>query len=464
MKKLITLPIRKIDSGQSLVETALFLPILLILLAGVVEISSLLLTQNRISNAARTASGFAAANFIEDAAWQGSDWSEAMGIVAINSVTETMDVSPENWDIWTIKATTNADGTGFVEWRSPANPGFGNGEVVSPAEWAVISPTLQADVLAELQGTSLGAADLQLVATVAYYKNKALLGLPVVGVLERSRGLSVMRIDNPAPYAGCDLFPIAVNDNSYSLYPSDYDPNVHGYPFTNPSTPNPGDNQELFPFEPGGNYGGSYYWRGMSDGAGHPTYTMQDYTDDPFSRNQWGIQLANARPGYIYKVKDDNSGAGNFGWLTWSGSQSAGNLADSLQYPGNVADDYDFPPWSDDGTIDLFDLVHGSTGTINSNGVDAHLQEHVQTEGRTLRLIVFTPDSPNPPYNNGDAGSPAGGLGDYDGEGTGGTGSNFTYEVFGYVVVRMLAYHGSQGHGGNWLLVEFVRWDESCGQ
>ena len=45
--------------GQSLVEVALFFPIFIILLAGLVEVSQLLITQNRVSSAARAGARFA---------------------------------------------------------------------------------------------------------------------------------------------------------------------------------------------------------------------------------------------------------------------------------------------------------------------------------------------------------------------------------------------------------------------
>ena len=43
------------EKGQSLVEVALFLPIFIIVLAGLIEVSQLVITQNRVSQAARTA-------------------------------------------------------------------------------------------------------------------------------------------------------------------------------------------------------------------------------------------------------------------------------------------------------------------------------------------------------------------------------------------------------------------------
>ena len=73
-------------TGQSLVEVALFLPILIILLAGIVELSQLVITQNRVSNAARAATRFGA-NGGED---------EGIVIVALDTVTQTLDINPAN--------------------------------------------------------------------------------------------------------------------------------------------------------------------------------------------------------------------------------------------------------------------------------------------------------------------------------------------------------------------------------
>ena len=41
------------EKGQSLVEVALFLPIFLVIIAGLVEVSNILVTQNSVHNAAR---------------------------------------------------------------------------------------------------------------------------------------------------------------------------------------------------------------------------------------------------------------------------------------------------------------------------------------------------------------------------------------------------------------------------
>ena len=50
----------KARRGQSLVEVALFFPIFIVLLAGVAEVANILVTQNRVTSAARAATRFGA--------------------------------------------------------------------------------------------------------------------------------------------------------------------------------------------------------------------------------------------------------------------------------------------------------------------------------------------------------------------------------------------------------------------
>ena len=105
----------KKPQGQSLVETALFLPILIVMLLGIVEVSSLLITQNRIATAARISAGYGATNYNQN------DWTSTannMGIVALNAVTTTMDLSPDLWDIWSIYGRLNSEGTGFAAFSA----------------------------------------------------------------------------------------------------------------------------------------------------------------------------------------------------------------------------------------------------------------------------------------------------------------------------------------------------------
>src|SRR5690606_6336155 len=88
-------PIKEHGSfGQSLVETALFLPLIILLLAGVLELSNLLLTQNRVSAAALSGTRFVAANFGDEqwATWDTSA-AEVANVVLIREI-EQQDMEP----------------------------------------------------------------------------------------------------------------------------------------------------------------------------------------------------------------------------------------------------------------------------------------------------------------------------------------------------------------------------------
>ena len=87
--------------GQSLVEVAITAPILLVILFGLIEVAQLAVTQNRINTAARNSARFAA-NGGEDA---------GIRLVALNTVTETLDLNSGVWDIWSIRASVDETGS-----------------------------------------------------------------------------------------------------------------------------------------------------------------------------------------------------------------------------------------------------------------------------------------------------------------------------------------------------------------
>jgi hypothetical protein len=426
--------------GQSLVETALFLPILLLLIAGAVEVSNLLVTQNRVTTAARVATGYAAANFTGDD-WGTADWPGAMVGVAFNNVTDTLDLSPQLWDIWTIKATLNPAGDAFTQWTA-IHAHVGN--VVSDATWNSFESQIQNDVLDALNPDEEG---LQIVATVAFHHRHSLLGLDYfdLGPLTRVRGISVMRVDTRPLYEVCGAFPIAVSADNRSVYPTGYFGGdiPQGY--------------EEWPFDPSapGNYNNpQYHWFGKSDTppADYPVYTTVGPTGE-FPQNNPGVLLPEATRGDLFVTKQSSESAGGgFGWLRWNIDPSGGNattLGANLIYPGNSGTYYN-PPYSDDG-LNQGDILGIATGSMNPSLVRAHMREHVDTVGRTLRLIVFTPATPT--YNNGDL------FGDSQGTILTG-GSNDQYELYGFVVVRMLGWYLPGNN--DWLVFEFIRFDEGC--
>ena len=409
--------------GQSLVEVALFFPIFIILLAGLVEVSQLLVTQNRVSSAARAGTRFA------------SNGGENVGVVnvVLNTVTQTMELDESLWDIWVIRGSVDENGTAIADWEFSHEYGISN----TVGSTSVNQANIQSQILTELQldenkvqDVSL-AQDLQFVATYAIHDVESILGLDALpqfdGFMSRD-SLSVMRITAAGNEVtnGCDAFPIAIHKGIRSVSPPgtgtafDY-PNDFTYPSSNP-----------------------------------PTYAE-------FFNNVPDQDLPIAQPGYIYKIYN-GSGSGNFGWLTWNQaiSSNANTLTDSLEWPGNSTDyndyniggntgningwnapDPDYIPLGyiepgdvTDQTLHEGDYVAGDNGISNSSGLRDALNEHIEL-GRTLRLIVWDTATAS--------------------------GNNAVYHIDaqqGFAVFRLIGYNLSH----EWILAEFVRWDDSCGQ
>ncbi len=422
--------------GQSLVEVALFFPIFIILLAGLVEVSQLLITQNRVSSAARASTRFGANG--------GQD--EGMVNVALNNVTQTLQTDQGVWDLWSIRATVDDTGTGFDTqrggaWQFTHVYGISN-TVRAPS----INPTaIQQRVINELQrdefdtqatddnGVSI-AAGLQIVGTYAIHDVDSILGLDAMSQLagfSSLEALSIMRItaNGRAVTNGCDAFPIAVHEGARSVT----EPGTGSNPY-----PNAGDFD--YPNNP-------------------PVY-------ESFTSHEDDVALRDAQEGDVFKVQN-GFGNGNFGWLAWNinVSDSANALENSLGWPGNSTNynectggpggcppgqgipgsnyDRNVPGYIEPGdptdeSLHIDDWVQGSTGSINSAGVRASIQDHV-TLDRDLRLIVW----------------------DTHDDGTGGNGR---YHISGFAIFRLIGYSLDQSGGGSWILAEFKRWDVSCGQ
>lgn len=412
-------------AGQSLVETAIFLPVIIILLLGVVEVSNLLVTQNRVSAASRAATGFAATNFTGDE-WEDTDaWSGAMVRVARNNVTETLDLDEKRWDIWTIKATVNGTGDGFDEWT--AIHAFGDSSVMTDAEWDSVD--VQGDVLAALNESSAASAeDLQIAATVAYHDRHSVLGLDAFnfGELTRVRGLNVMRVEPEPPYQSCALFPISIYFQNISLYPQNYSGTMKA--------------------------GGEKY---NSNGWYYPS-NPGAYNDNPYDHSgfPWangGHPLQHALAGDIFEARQQNSPStlGAFGWLTWDGSTAAVDLKASLTYPGNLSVvmpppdgqvNYYNPhdPYANSSDPNLKDLVpnvgdwvQGATGNMASM---RNLMEGYVNSERTMQIVVF--------------------------DDVEGSGSHYNYHIAGFAIVKLVAYQDS-GNDKR-ILVEFVDWGTEC--
>lgn len=398
----------KKQKGQSLVEVALFLPILVILVAGVVEISQLVITQNRVSNAARVAARFGA-NGGED---------EGMSIVALNSVTQTLEMDPARWDIWAVRGEIDENQL-FSDFSFEHIYGISNTVYFSSVNESSLQTEILADLQTDNQAQGTSAAGLRFVGTYITHDVDSIIGLdafPALAEYSSVRALNVMRVTgiDLDVTSGCDAFPIAVQKDIRSVNP----PGTGANPF-----PDPGDFSSFSP-EP------------------LPEY---DHLTPPHVPD---IPLEQAKEGYIFKIQN-GSGPGDFGWLVWNEviDASQGTLEDSLTPPGDSKDyrigpggkfkGYQEPGDPTDRSMNIGDKVLVNTGSVNSNGIRNILIEHVEL-GRHLRVIIWDTAQ--------------------------GSGSNTVYQIYGFAVFKLIGFNITQSTGPSWILAEFIKWDNSCGQ
>lgn len=382
------------QNGQSLVEVALFLPILVILLAGIVELSQLVITQNRVSNAARTATRFGA-NGGED---------EGIVTVALNTITQTLEVDEASWDIWTIhgQVNNNGDGINDTDYTFDHVYGISNTQLFS----TVVAANIKDSIWTELQkNEAAGTAsaddlrDLRFVGTYILHDVESILGLdafPALANFSSVRALTVMRVTglNLEPTKGCNAFPIGVDEVNFRSVSA-----------------------------PGGT--GAYVFPAATDF----TYPDPAPNYNFFVNHQDDRPLRSAQEGYLFKLDP----ASTLRWLAWKSSNiTVAALRHSLSWPGDSTDNptygYSEPGDPTDTSLNIGDYVAVNTSAATTSVSDI-LEEHVDRE-RTLRVVL------------------------YDNE-TGGT-----VRISGFAVFRIVGFNTSQG----WLLAEFIRLDESCGQ
>jgi hypothetical protein len=416
------------EFGQSLVEVALILPVLLVILAGTVEVSNILITKNRVETAARAAARHAS---------NGGDDSQ---IVVLNSVTQTLDLSEGLWDIWTIHAATNSAGTGFISgsdgWLVEHVYGLGQttrytdiNELLSEA---CLENCVSTRLLEELQTDAQAnentgiAQDLEVVGVFVIHDIDSILGLnalPAYQGLSSVEGFGVMRSASQSVVdtsQGCAVtFPFGVSNGIRSVDQAFYNSLIPemAYPATPPS----------------------YY---------------------SFSYHTPNQRLGEATDGDIFRYSFENLDAA---WLRWNQylDPTSSNLAKSLAWPGNSflyancstlpssarctgsGGPYGYPVWgfmevgdTDDRDIHKGDRVAANVGAKLS-GVTAQLQDHINNN-RALRLPIFAENFPLQYLSDGTP----------------------YYQVQDFGVFRIRGYSTSN----NWILLEFVRMDSSCGQ
>ncbi len=412
---------KKSSRGQSLVEVALIMPILLMILASMVEVSNILITKNRVETAARAAARHA------------SNGGDDTYIVVLNSVTQTLDLSEGLWDIWTIEAHTNDSGDGFANGDWVVNHIYGISQTNSFTQVSsriaedCVSDCISTILIGQLQKDEQGnqnniiAADLDIVGVFIIHDIQSILGLNAVPAYQgfsSVEGLGVMRtaaLSVVDTTEGCTVvFPFGVSNGSRSVEQAEYD--SFKTQMTYPATP--------------------------------PSYFS-------FSYHNPGVPIAQATDGDIHRFSFEYAEAA---WLRWNQKleQTNGNLAASLAWPGNSFEYGDCRTqgctlinpalpgfWGfaeagdmDDRALHINDRVTANLGGSIS-GVTAQLNNHINNN-RAIRLpmsdsfaLGYPPLSDGTPY----------------------------YTVREFAVFRIRGYSTSN----NWILLEFVRKDTSCG-
>lgn len=133
----------------------------------------------------------------------------------------------------------------------------------------------------------------------------------------------------------------------------------------------------------------------------------------------------------------NGSGEGNFGWLRWPSATSAGNedyLVQEIYNPNLSATDFEDAKEAGDTLINAGDWVWGNTGLSNSNDARDAMEWLMRKEPPEIRIPVWR---------------------EADGTGIGGS-----YLVVGFAIVRITDYHLP---GQNRISAQFLGWDnESC--
>lgn len=413
---------KKRTKGQALVETALFLPIFLVILAGVVEVSQFVITANRVTSAARASARFA------------SNGGEDAGIVSVfkNSITNTMNSDEMLWDVFSIRGTIDGNGTGFTDWEFNHIYGISQTQTITPLN-QLNEADIQARILEDLQFDENGTrivnipselAELRIVGTYIIHDMESILNLdatPALSSIYSVNQLNVMRISgiNIVSSDGCAAFPLALGLGARSVTP-------------------PGTGSEPFP-----------------DTFNYPL-VAPNYNQ--FVRHQPSIGLDdNTSEGTVFKYSL-GTGTSNFSYLVWNQiiNPVDATLSNSLRWPG---DSLDFTNHGDAGASTHPEYGYVVRGFAEPGSVidtELHIDDRVATTpsqlsnditfgvvndslnetialGRDLRLIAF--DSLE--------------------------GSNIIIKRFGVFKVRG---YGNAGTTDEWILVEFIRWDDTCGQ
>ena len=418
--------------GQSLVEVAVFLPVALIIIAGLVELSLYLVTQNKVNTAAREAARFGA-NGGENA---------GMVSVALSTVTQTLQLEIDRWDMWTVRGKVRArclngaGGTVTLDFGDnnqdfDVEHSYGISQTVAFTETNtnLYSNAFRQEVLQELSLGGVGTCaipsnpapdinGLQFVGMYAAHDVDSILGLDVF--LENVftvRALQIFRVTSVVSNnqtEGCAAFPLAVDEVRRSVNPSIYTLTI------TPTTRYPATNFPTYPqIEQNGH------------AAEHPLSNL-------------------ANEGDVFLFKGEGRATFNFTWLQWNTDTSCTGctpattrLVNSWAWPGNsLSATLGFHHANDwtDTSLNIGDMVAVSAAPGSDAAVVTALRSYVD-RNRTIRIML---------WKEAESGTIPGGA-DY-------------IRVSKFVNVRLLGFNYSNTAANRWVLLQFVSYDTSCGQ
>ncbi|HZD11784.1 MAG TPA: TadE/TadG family type IV pilus assembly protein [Candidatus Binatia bacterium] len=332
--------------GQSLAEVAILLPILLLLIVGVVEVSQMLITQNRISTAARNAARF------------GAQGGEDLGIrnITLNTVTQTLDLTSGVWDIFVVRGVLDVHGDLPADNFSTEHVyGAGMTQAFTRTTTSESWEALRQEIVDKLSYPGTSPAGLKVVGVLILHDIDSILGINIIpSMLGRNtiRGFSIMRnsalATTVSQSTGCTgVYPLIVDVGTRSMTRALYDSLSFTYPLPKPSY-------------------------------------------NSFSGHASDVALLSAKEGYVFKL-DVGTGPQNVGLLRWNPDPALSPplLGASMDYPGNSSDNLlGFHEWGDstDQEMHIGDRVMRSSEGLGD--MTPELEDHVDI-GRTLRLPLW---------------------------------------------------------------------------
>jgi hypothetical protein len=203
MKKLSTFLSNR--NGQSLVETSIMLPILLIILVGIVELGFALANQMTVTTSAREGARYGA----RFGPTNEQEVNDAILDVVHETPSQIFSLDETRADVYVARAKT--DDTGHID---PSSTNF------NASSYWVFEPLQD---VASVPGTLVTpdqiAADLQnepniaVIVVQVFYDHRSVLGLPIVAQLSDQIPIgtyTVMRIEPSQKLAPCCLYPLAI--------------------------------------------------------------------------------------------------------------------------------------------------------------------------------------------------------------------------------------------------------------